>query len=166
MSSGTIVIMDLMVALNGDMFLSLSPNTLFPLSYASIELFYRYFEILHCIEILIAKMNLKNDHRCWNVYIPGNLRFPLINSCCRLGMRFSCTIPRTIDGMIICRTGPLPVTLLPWKWPLCFCCKTNSLCHGHSFLKSQKNFTETCVFLMDGQFSPNGKFHISYTFSP
>lgn len=62
MSSGTIVIMDLMVALNGDMFLSLSPNTLFPLSYASIGLF--YFEILHCIEILIAKMNLKNDHRC------------------------------------------------------------------------------------------------------
>lgn len=51
-----------MVALNGDTFYSLSPNTLFPLPYVSIELF--YFEILHCIEILIAKMNLKNDHRC------------------------------------------------------------------------------------------------------
>lgn len=59
-----IVIMDLMVVLNGDMFLLLLLNILFLLLYVSIELFYWYFEILYCIEILIVKMNLKNDYCC------------------------------------------------------------------------------------------------------
>lgn len=57
-----IVIMDLMVVLNGDMFYLLLLNILFLLLYVSIELF--YFEILYCIEILIVKMNLKNDYCC------------------------------------------------------------------------------------------------------
>lgn len=62
MSLGMIVIMDLMVVLNGDMFYLLLLNILFLLLYVSIELF--YFEILYCIEILIVKMNLKNDYCC------------------------------------------------------------------------------------------------------
>lgn len=62
MSLGMIVIMDLMVVLNGDMFLLLLLNILFLLLYVSIGLF--YFEILYCIEILIVKMNLKNDYCC------------------------------------------------------------------------------------------------------
>lgn len=62
MSLGMIVIMDLMVVLNGDMFYLLLLNILFLLLYVSIELF--YFEILYCIEIFIVKMNLKNDYCC------------------------------------------------------------------------------------------------------
>lgn len=64
MSSGTIDIMELMVALNNDIFYLLSPNSVYIISIVIYKYKIVLLEVLHCMEILIAIVNPKCDQRC------------------------------------------------------------------------------------------------------